>query len=48
MVVVVVFVGGESRLTGSLVSSEGALKRFKFAVPVRRMRAVTLGGPTTA
>ena len=30
--------GFHSRLTGSPVSSEGALKRFEFAAPVRRMR----------
>ena len=30
--------GFHSRLTGSLVSSEGALKRFEFAAPVRRLR----------
>ena len=29
---------GFSLSTGSLVSSEGALKRFKFAAPERRMR----------
>ena len=35
---VLVVVCFHSRLTGSLVSSEGALKRFKFAAPERRMR----------
>ena len=31
-------VGVHSRLTGSFVSSEGSLKRFKSAAPERRMR----------
>ena len=38
VVVVVVVVGFHFRLTSSLVSGEGALKRFKLATPMRRIR----------
>ena len=34
-----------SRLTGSLVSGEGALKRFKFAVPKHRLRVYPKENP---